>query len=238
MLNRTIQEEDGSNVIEFDLLELLQEIKSHLIAVIAVVIIAGVAGFLVTSFLITPQYESNVTMIVNTRQDANTNVTNDNITSARNLVDTYSIIIKSNAVLDQVIDGLKLDMDYDTLNEKVSVSAVNDTQIMKVAVRDPNPRMASKIVRQIAKVAPDVIVDSAEAGSCKVISQVMTSEKPVSPNVPKNTLLAAFAGLVLAILIIVIRMVTKEKHIVDDTDVQKYLGLPVLGVIPEVEGDN
>ena len=221
-----------------DLIELLQQIKKHLYIFIISMIAAGFVGLVISSYFITPEYEAAVTMIVNTKQDNSTTVTNDNITSAQNLVATYSIIIKSNVVLNQVIDNLNLDMRYEDLEDIVSVDAVNDTQIMRVSVRHPDAALAGKIVEQIAAVAPDIIVDTVEAGSCKVISQVMTDSDPISPNVKRNTALASILGLMVSAIAVVLRLMTKEKNVIDDDDVQKYLDLPVLGVIPEVEDGN
>lgn len=221
-----------------DLIEMLQQIKKHFFLFVAVTLLAGIAGYAVSAFLMIPKYEAAITMIVNTKQDNTTTVTNDNITSAQNLVATYSIIIKSNTVLNQVIDDLSLDMEYEDLENIVSVDAVNDTQIMRVAVKHPDIQTASKIVNQIALVAPDIIVDTAEAGSCKVISQVMTSDKPVSPNIKRNVALAMALGLMLSIILVVLKSVMREKHLIDDGDIQTYLDLPVIGVIPEVEGLN
>lgn len=229
-LQPQVEEDD-----EIDLLELFSILKAHIVAIIVVTVIAAVAGFMVTEYLITPQYEASVNMIVNTRTDANATVSNDNINSAKSLVSTYAIIIKSNTVLNQVAANLNLkDMDYDTLVEKVSVEAIDDTQVMKVAVKDPDPELARKIVKEIAKISPEEIVDSVEAGSCKVVSQVRVPTDPVSPSLKKNVVIAAAAGFVLVVAIILLKSFL-ENYIVDDDDVQKYLGLPVLGVIPEIE---
>ena len=105
---------------------------------------------------------------------------------------------------------------------------------MKVAVKDPDPELARKIVKEIAKISPEEIVDSVEAGSCKVVSQVRVPTDPVSPSLKKNVVIAAAAGFVLVVAIILLKSFL-ENYIVDDDDVQKYLGLPVLGVIPEIE---
>ena len=229
-LQPQVEEDD-----EIDLLELFSILKAHIVAIIVVTVIAAVAGFMVTEYLITPQYEASVNMIVNTRTDTNATVSNDNINSAKSLVSTYAIIIKSNTVLNQVAANLNLkDMDYDTLVEKVSVEAIDDTQVMKVAVKDPDPELARKIVKEIAKISPEEIVDSVEAGSCKVVSQVRVPTDPVSPSLKKNVVIAAAAGFVLVVAIILLKSFL-ENYIVDDDDVQKYLGLPVLGVIPEIE---
>lgn len=222
----------------FDLRDLLQDIKKYFWILIVSMLALGCAGYFGSKYLITPEYESAITMIVNTRQDNTTVVTNDSITSAQNLVSTYSVIIKSNTVLNQVIDSLNLDMTYDDLDSNVYVNAVDDTQIMRVAVRNPDKDTAAKIVQKISAIAPDVIVETVEAGSCKVISQVMTSDNPVTPNVAKNTLLMAAVGLMAGIIGIALRTLFKEKRLVDDSDIQKYFEVPVLGVIPEVEGEH
>ena len=222
----------------FDLRELIQEIKKYFWIILLSMIIFGSAGYLVSKYFITPEYESAITMIVNTRQDNTTVVTNDSITSAQNLVSTYSVIIKSNTVLNQVIDSLNLDMTYDELDSNVYVNAVDNTQIMRVAVRNSDKDTAAKIVQEISAIAPDVIVETVEAGSCKVISHVMTGDNPVTPNITKNTLLTTAAGLMVSIIVIALRSLFKEKRLVDDNDIQKYFDVPVLGVIPEVEGDH
>ena len=221
----------------FDLMELFQQIKKYFWILLLSMLVMGAAGFGISKFLIEPEYESAITMIVNTRQDNSGVVTNDNITSAQNLVSTYSVIIKSNTVLNQVISALGLDTSYDELDSNVYVNAVDDTQIMRIAVRDTDKARSAEIVEAIADIAPDVIVDIVEAGSCKVISQVMTSDNPVTPNVLKNTLLMAVMGLLISTVVIVLCTLFKIKKIVDDNDAQKYIGLTVLGVIPEVEGE-
>lgn len=226
----------SESYVEIDLLEILSLLKKHLLSIILVAIIFGLLGFFGTEYFITPQYEASVNMIVNTRSENTGSVSTDTINSAKNLVSTYAIIIKSNTVLNQVISDLDLKgMSYDALESKVSVSAINDTQVMRIAVQDADPDVARKIVKEIARISPNEIVDAVEAGSCKVVSQVRVSSTPVSPNPTKNTAIAALLGAVLVIAIVIIKSLL-ENYLVDDEDIQKYLGLPVLGVIPEIEG--
>ena len=166
--------ENGQRQDSFDLLDFLKQIKKNLIFLILAMILTGSAGFCISKYLIEAQYESAVMMIVNTRQDNSGTVTNDNIQSAQNLVSTYSIIVKSNSVLNEAIQKLDLPMDYEELKQKVYINAVDDTQVMRVAVRDSDPKRAENILKEIVKIAPDRIVDAVEAGSSKVISQAVT----------------------------------------------------------------
>ena len=191
-------------------------------------------GFMASKFLMTPKYDSSALMIVNTRQDVNANVTSDQINSATKLVSTYSIIIKSDTVLQQVIDNLGLNLTYAQLNKRVTVAAVDDTQVMKITVQSDSPEWARQVCEQIITVAPDVIKEAVEAGSVKVISNASLATEPVSPNIKKNTMLAAAVGFVLVIGIIVLQVLLDNK-INTEEDVTKYLDMTVLGVIPQYD---
>lgn len=219
---------------EIDLRELFGNLLEHWLLIVAATLIAAVVGLAGTKLFITPQYRASVNLIVNSRQETTGNLTNDNINSAKNLVSTYAIIMKSNIILDEVIDNLNLDMTYNELSKKVTVEAVNSTQVMQLAVTDPDPEQAVEIVEEISEIAPAVLVDALEAGSCKVISKVAASNGPVSPSTGRNTVLAAMVGMVLAVGFVVLKSLL-QNYIEDDADVQKYLELPVLGVIPEIE---
>lgn len=217
-----------------DLVEILYAIRQHLLEVILATVVAAIIGFAASKFLMTPQYSSSAMMIVNTRQDVTSNVTSDQINSATKLVATYSIIIKSDTVLQQVIENLGLGMTYSELNSRVSVQAVDDTQVMKITVNSTSPEWAQKVCDEILAVSPDIIKEAVEAGSVKVISKASLNPNPVSPNVKKNTALGAMVGLVLALGVIVLQVILDNK-INTEEDVTKYLDMTVLGVIPQYE---
>ena len=218
-----------------DLLEVLNAVRQHILAIILTTLVLAAAGFGVSKFLMTPMYQASALMIVNTRQDITSNVTSDQINSATKLVSTYSIILKSDTVLNQVIQNLGLSLDYQHLAERVTVSAVDDTQVMKVTVTSDNPEWARQACEQITQISPDVILEAVEAGSVKVISKASISPEPVSPNVSRNTALGAVAGLVISVGIVFL-MVLLDNKINNEEDVSKYLDLTVVGVIPEYEG--
>ena len=219
-----------------DLLELFGMLWQHIFQILICTVIGAAVAFGVTKFLMVPQYESSAMMIVNTRQDVNANVTSDQINSATKLVETYSIIVKSDTVLSRVIDDLGLNLNYGELKDKVTVKSVNSTQVMQISVQDADPAAAQIICQKITQVCPDLIKDAVEAGSVKLISAASTPVQPVSPNTLKNTAVGAMLGLVACAGVLVLRMLLNNK-INNDADVQKYLDLPVLGVIPAYEGD-
>ena len=231
MQNAAMTDDDYDTI---DLLEVLQVVRQHILVIILVTVIAAVAGFGVSRFVMVPQYQASALMIVNTRQDTTANVTSDQINSATKLVSTYSIIIKSDTVLQQVINNLGLSLTYDELKERVNVTAVDETQVMQITVQSDNPEWARQVCEQITAISPNVILESVEAGSVKLISQASVTPDPVSPNVMKNTAIAALLGLVVSVGIVVLRELLDNK-IKSEDDVRKYLDLPVVGVSPDYD---
>ncbi len=235
--NRMVQEEEDS----IDLLEIFELLKQNWVIIVLSAIIAAVTGFVATKFFATPKYEASGMLIVNAR--ANSNASNpsgtydasvDNINSAAKLAALYSIIVKSDKVLDEVREDLALDYTFEELYGLVSVSSVNDTQIMRVTVTTEDVNLSREICASILKIAPEKIKDAAEAGSVKVVSDARPNESPVSPHVMRDTAIMGILGIVLSIGIIVVAHLFDNK-INSENDVEKYLGMTVIGVIPYFE---
>ena len=60
-------------------------------------------------------------------------------------------------------------------------------------------------------VSPDVILESVEAGSVKVISSASINPDPVSPNTMRNTAMGGVAGLVISLGIIFLTVLLDNK---------------------------
>ena len=232
-MEQTREIDEIDEEIEVDVRELLRLLWNHILEIVAAGVAAAIICLLVCTFALTPRYQASINLIVNSRQDGQATVTNDNINSAKNLISTYAVVIKSNTVLNDVIKKLDLDMTYNELSSMVDVSSVNSTQIMSITVTNEDAKLAGKIAETIADIAPEVIVDKVEAGSCKTVSDVEIGTDPIFPQTKTYTALAAVVGIVIVCAILVINHLLRN-YIVDDEDVQKKLGLPVLGLIPEV----
>ena len=76
-------------------------------------------------------------------------------------------------------------------------------------------------------------MEKVEAGSCKTVSDVVINPNKVFPQTKKYVALAGVLGAVVVCAILVLKHLLHDT-VVDDDDVQKKLGLPVLGLIPEV----
>lgn len=229
-------QEYENEAVTIDLRDVFLLFKKNLLAMIVVAVVFAAIGGLCTQFLITPQYEAAATLIVNSREDQSgqVSITSDQITSATKLVSTYSVILTSDTVLDKTIADLGLDMTYQQLVKKVSITSVNDTQVMKITVRDSDPQLAQDIVASIVEQAPEIIIQTVKAGSVEVISQAKAGQEPVSPSLKKNVALAGIIGFLLCFAFFFIRYLLNNKFMTE-SDITNKLGLTVLGVIPSVE---
>ena len=214
--------------------ELFVLIKRYLLVIIAAGLIGGVLSYCVCSIFVDPVYEASAKMIVNSRQEQTGTVTNDQITSSQKLVDTYAIIVRSQPVLEPVIKNLGLEVDVEQLARKITVTSVNDTQVMQIAVQSTNRELALQIVEQIVATCPDVIIEAMEAGSVKTIEPARLRKEPVSPNTNLYTVIAAFLSMVLVMLVFILRYLLDNTY-KSEMDLRNDLELPVLGVLPDYE---
>ena len=214
--------------------ELFVLVKRYVALILAAGLIGGIVTYGICRFFVDPVYEASAKMIVNSRQEQNGTVTNDQITSSQKLVDTYAIIIRSYPVLEPVIENLGLQMDVEKLAKKVTVTSVNDTQVMQIAVQSKNAEQALQIVQQIEAVCPAIIIDAVEAGSVKTIEPAHLKKQPVAPSTNLYTVVAAFLCMATVLVFIIIRFLLDNTY-KSETDLRNDLELPVLGVIPDYD---
>lgn len=223
---------EDDDEIEIDLLELFYALRHRWWAILlALVIGAGAAG-VYTKKLIAPHYQSTSMVYVLSKETMLASLADLQIGSQ--LTKDYSVIIKSRPVLQEVIDKQNLAMTTDELGEMITIDNPKDTRILSITVEDIEPMRAKAIVDEVTKSASNYIGDIMEMVPPKVIEDGVVAVKPSSPSVKKN---AAVGGLGLAVLVCGLICL---KTVLDDTikseeDIEKYLGLSVLAVIPDTE---
>lgn len=229
-----VKEQQGER--EIDLRFIFEILKKNIIPLVLVTVIVGAMALFGSMIFIPKQYEADAMLIVNNKQSDSQVINSGEIVAAQNLAEVYSIIIKSDTVLQQVIDDLKLNMTYEQLYKAISVSSVDSTQVISIKMRNTDPDFAKEIIADVVKVAPDVIKDKVEAGSVKVISEARISNNgnPVSPSLTKNALFGAIIGFVITLAIVFIKAFFRNT-LKTESDITNTLGIPLLGIIPEID---
>lgn len=216
-----------------DLREYFYIIKKRAWIIVLITVLAMLTSGIISFFVLSPVYEANTTLIVNTEQSKETNnmITGDQLNVTQKLTLTYGEIIKSRAVLDSVIKKLDLNMEYKELEKAINVSPVKDTQIMSVTVQDTNPKRARDIANAIPNVFTKEVKRITKANSVEVIDKAIVPENPIKPNKVMNILIAAVLGIMIGLFIVFI-LEYMDNKIKTPQDIEKHINLPLLGVVP------
>ncbi|ANU27535.1 YveK family protein [Planococcus versutus] len=216
-----------------DLVKTLKK-RVGLIALLTIlaITIAGVVSFLV----LTPMYETSTQILVNQEQTEASQLTNQNIQTDLQLINTYSVIIKSPAILDQVSSQLGLDMSVEALNSKITVATAENSQVVNVTVQDEDPALAVDIANTTAKVFEGEIKELMNVDNVSILSPAVLKENPspVAPNPMLNMAIAAVIGLMLGVGIAFL-LEYLDTSIKDQQDIEDILGVPLLGVISPIK---
>ncbi len=220
-----------------DLMMMFNLLKKHVVFILIAAIIGGGLAYSVTRFLIPERYRATATVIINNRATDSQYIYPSEIQSSQDLAQLYSIIIKADNVLESVKKDLDLDISNEELKNSIQVGLVGETQVVEISCTSTNPEYALNLVDKFVKYSKPVILEKVEAGSVKDLNEPALSNNgnPVSPNRKKNTAIGILGGAVAAAAFIILREMLDTKF-KTEADVTNTLGIPVLGVIPYVEG--
>lgn len=208
---------------------LKKRLKLILCITLGCTIVSGVVSF----FVIKPTYEASSTIIVG-KPNGNQKTDNNDVMMYQNLVKTYTQIAESNSVAESTIKKLGGDITLDKLEKMVSVEAESGTQILTIKADNKSPAQAVKIVDTMAE---SFINESKRVyptgGDIQIVDRAQYPDKPVKPKKALNVAIAFFLGLLVSVGFAFL-LEYSDNTIKTEDDVSKYLGLPVIGVIPKM----
>lgn len=218
---------------ELNLNELLSYFWSKKLIIFLLMVVALTMGLVYTVFIQKPMYQSYTTILLT--KEENTAITSTDLSLNKSLVDTYSEIIKSNTVINRVIYNLGLDYSTNELKNNVSVTSVNDTEIIKITVKDANAKIAQRIANEIARVFNAEIIKLYNIQNIGVVDSAEISTTPYNVNVFKQIVLASLIGLVFAFGLVFV-IFYFDTSVKSAEEVEKKLNVPVIGSIPRTGG--
>ncbi len=218
---------------EIDLKEILNYFKSKIIWIILTVILVIGIGNGYELLTRKPLYNSDTSIILVSNNTTQSNVNFNELQVNKNLVSTYSEIIKSRKVLIPVIENLELDYSYNKLKSSVSVEAIGDTQMIQIRVSDRSAEEAQRIANEIAEVFIKEVKDIYKLDNVRVVDKAVIATKPYNINYVKDNLIFVSIGLVLSCGIIFL-VFYFDTTIKTNEEIEEKLGLTVIGTVPKV----
>ena len=217
--------------------DLIMLLWKNIVLIIAVTVIFTISTLLISKYLMSEKYESNtlINVFKNVEYDDSSN-NSDIFRYGTELAKRYNIVADSATVVGLVQDKLEkenISLSKKEIRNSFKVSSVNDTDFLKIVVTYPNPEISQKIaqtITEISKIEYENVYDNALV---KVIDKADEGIK-VGPNIRLNTIIGFILGLMVSIGFVLLKEFL-DRTIRDDKDVEKYLGLPVLGSIPSLD---
>ena len=227
-----------NDVKEIDVFKLLGAFLKHIWIIVIVAVLCAAIAFAYAYFFITPTYQSSTMMYVNngSLSVGKTSFSISDLNASKNLVETYIVILKSRTTLEAVAERAELDMSYRTLYRKVSASAVNDTEVLRVTVTDTDPERATLIANAIGEVLPERVEAIIGGSTVEVVDSAVVPFGKAAPSLTKYTLVGFVIGLLASMAVIVI-IELLDDQVRDESFLTQNFHLPVLASIPDLNAN-
>jgi len=230
-----MDERREADAIEIDLLELLSVLLGQIWLILGVGFMTALTAFLVSRYVVTPTYES-ITKIYILNKNDNTTVTYTDVQLGSQLTKDYAELIGSRYVLEEVIQNLGLDVTYKELQKKVTVSSPDDTRVIYITVKDQDQVTAMNIANSVREAASRHIENVMDIDAVNVVETANMPTEKASPGCVRWTLVGGLLGCFLVCAIVLIQFLMDDT-IKSSEDVEKYLNLTTLALIPVQEDE-
>lgn len=217
---------------EINLRDLLSYFKKRLILFIVVVLFVVSAGTIYSVFILKPEYKSQATVILSS--DKSKNTVQSEINANKNLIDTYTEVVKSHRVLDRVKSEMQIEDTYEQLVKKVTVASLKDTEIISISVVDLNKNRSYSLANRIADTFTDEIGQIYNDKSVNVLDRAVEPQKPYNVDIVKQEAIYAAAGIVLATAVIFL-MFYFDRTIKTTEQIEQLFKLPIYGKVRKLE---
>ncbi len=224
---------------EINLKELFTYFKSRIVLILVIILIVVLFGSIYSLFLKVPVYESmsSIVLVSDEGEAGGSSSGSYSQTDAqlnKNLVSTYSEIVKSRRIAEAVIKNLSLNYSVDELLDEVKVTNSDNTEIIKIKVIDKDRGLAADIANEIVKVFSEEIKSIYKLQNVSVVDVAEEADGPYNINYIKEFVIYVLSGAVVACAIIFI-IYYFDTTIKSAEEIENGLGLAVFGVVPEVK---
>lgn len=217
---------------EINLRDLLSYFKKRLVLFVVMVLFVVSAGTIYSVFIQKPEYKAQATVILSSDK-SKTTIQNE-INANKNLIDTYTEVVKSHRVLDRVKSEMQINDSYEQLVKKVTVASLKDTEIISISVVDLDKYHSYSLANKIADTFTDEISQIYNDKSVNVLDRAVEPQKPYNVDIIKQEAIYAAAGIILATAVIFL-MFYFDRTIKTTEQIEQLFKLPIFGKVRKLE---
>ena len=223
---------------EIDLRDLLDVLKKNLIFIIIAAFVATAGCYAWTKATYIPAYRSTATLYLLRQYGVDGQLTtaalSNELSLSTFLVNDCTYILKMPTTMNEVIDELKLNTTANALRGSISTNNPQNTRILEVSVVAASPELAKEIVDAVCVTGAEKISKTIGVDQINISEYGTLNYSPC--NTPSSTRYIT-AGAIAAVAVYLIFFIISllDDGIKSDSDVENYLGLTVLGWIPDTD---
>lgn len=217
---------------EINLNEFINYYLSRMGWVLFTIVIVMIGGNLFNYYTRVPMYQSSTTIILAKEDKEEDKYTQTDAMLNQKLISTYREIIKSRTVLRQVIKNENLKYSVEELSNCISVSNVEDTEIIKITVSNKDKNHAVRIANAIAPIFKEEVMKIYNINNVSVLDKAIVAKEPYNINYLKENVIYVLIGFVLASGVI-FTIFYFDTSVKSTEELEDKLGLTVLGVVPK-----
>jgi len=235
------QENNNREYYTIDVLHIIKSLWRRAWVVVLCSFLAGIIGFLVSSFGIAPTYSSYVKLYVNNSSfslgNTSFSISSSELMAAQSLVRTYGEILDSRSTFELVIKEAGVDYTWKELADMVKYTPSNDTEIMLVTVTCNDPYEACKIAETISKVLPIRISEIIDGASMEIVDSAFADTEKIAPSITKFTAVGLILGFLISVIVLII-IALMDDTIHDEEYILRTYDYPILGKVPDLVNVN
>lgn len=216
---------------EIDLADLLFMLIRRWKVIVLVTIPVVMLGFFVASTR-PSVYRADTTLMVSSGTQT-IGLDNSDISLSQRLVITYSEIAKSREILRKVITKYDLPENVEQLSKAIDISVVEKTELIKLSYTCGDSKLAEAVTNEVAN---EFIQKVGQVMRVRNVAIVERAQEPTQP-LPKKRLLILLVSVVLGGCLgtgVAFLIEALHKKLRKSSDIEKILGVEMLGMIPEV----
>lgn len=218
---------------DYELRDYLTIIRKRMTMLILITLVMSALSGIISIYCLEPTYETYATLLIGRPKGYEGRLEYSDLLLSKNLAVTYGEIARSRYVSNRLVNTLYLNLSYEQIKEKISVTQVNDTEIIKIIVADESPERAAEIANGISRIFMEYVSEIMQIDNIQFIDMAEIPKKPVKPKVYLNVTIAAAAGLICGILLAML-IEYLDNTVKTQDDIEKCFALPVIGVIPKI----
>lgn len=221
---------ENEHEFEVDLLDLFWYLLRRIKIILAVALLCALAAFGISRYVLPLEYTASTRIYILNRDGQNA-LSYSDYQIANQMIEDYKVLITGENVTKKVIQQLGLNLTPAVLEKRIELEAPQDTRVLQISITDTDPNRAMLIANKVREVACDEIKRIMDVEAVNLVYEAELPQKPSGPHVARNTVIAAFLGLMLTAAFLTARRLLDDA-IRTEEDVSRRLGLGVLGTIP------